>query len=267
MYECVIMGKSTDLHLLMNRYVCDVSKHILFTSKRTVGAIKTLSYNQFVAVLQQFVPTIYCVSVDECKFIKLSCSDLNKIEYIHCSNYKGFPLTIKQHNDETELAGIYPKQLFDALVCVPKGKCLFVPIIAEHQVRRLHQMTLVFDTNNNVVFLHDPNGRSLFNTDNCHILLQTYIEMLNAFIDEHNVAKVTYIIHEFNNINVPLRRLWMNRVTGNCVVASILFMILYDDVEDITVVSYILNKSKRKDYDAIYTALYNKIKNHLEFFI
>jgi hypothetical protein len=250
----------------MNKYVCDVSTNTLFASKETICAIKTLSYNKFVAVLQQFVPGINCISVEQCKFIKLLCSNLNNIQYIDCSNYKGFPLTIKQHNDETELAGIYPKQLFDALVCVPKGKCLFVPIIAEHEEKRLHQMTLVFDTKNKEVFLHDPNGRSLFNSDNCHILLQSYIEMLNAVIDEHNVPKVKYVICEFNNINVPLRRLWMNRLTGNCVVASMLFMILLVDLEDVLVVIYILEKSKRKDYDAVYTALYNKIQNHLQLF-
>lgn len=262
-YNQLDMERSAEIQLVLQQYTQDVSKNKLSANQQTIVAIKTLNYHQYVAVLQQFIPNICCVSVEEGKFIKMSCSNLKETECIAHSNYKCYPLTIKQNIETSELIGICPKQLFDTLVCVPKGKPLYVPVIAEHDTKRLHQMTLVVDTKINVAFLHDPNGRSIFNTDNTHILFQTYIESLNTVIDEYNAHKVSYVIHDFVNTNVSLTISWTSKITGNCVVASILFMILYNNVQNVADVISMVDKLKKKDYTAIYTPLYNKIKQYL----
>jgi hypothetical protein len=172
---------------------------------------------------------------------------------------------IRQLPDATELTGVSPVQLVDALVCVPKGRPLFAPLMGERVLydRRLHQMTLVFDTKTNSVFLHDPNGRSLFNDDNTHILLGKYIELVNGVLVEYGLKRYEYVTYHLPNINMPLNRLWITVLVGNCVVASIVFMIMYNDLQDMSYITRVFEMSKRKEHDKLYTAFYNKIEQLL----
>lgn len=255
------MGKTSELQLLLDKYIDDVSKHKLQASQRAIVGTKTMSYVQFVAVMQQFLPNISCLSVENCKYIKMLSNDLNKHEYITYSTYKEYPITIRQLVDKTEIVAVCMRQLVDALVCV-SGEPLFVPIMAERVLyeRRLHQMTLVFDTKRNYVFLHDPNGKSLFNDNITYILLHSYVGLVNAVLEEYGMKRFEYISHDFPYVNIRLCRLWMTILKGNCVVASIVFIILFQNIQDLPYITKVLHMSTRKEYDHIYTAFYNKIE-------
>jgi hypothetical protein len=118
----------------------------------------------------------------------------------------------------------------------------------------------------NIVFLHDPNGKSLFNDDNTHILLQTYTELINTVLVEYGMDSFRYITYDFPNINRTVSRLWLTLVVGNCVVASIVFMILYHELQSLQEyqdVTTLLKMSNKKDYDRLYTAFYNKIERYI----
>lgn len=248
------------LRTLLDNYIQDVSKTRLHISSHAIDVLKTIDYHAFVAVVQQFEPELCCcVSVNE--YIQLSTSDKMSIREVKQSNYKDYPVTIKQvSQNNTELIAASPMQIMDTLICIPQDGVLFAPVIAESMSpRRLHEMTLVFDTQNNTIFLHDPNGRSLFNDNNTHALLRSYVELLNSSMVEYGLVPFTYDVCEFCNMNMQVHHFFGKSVVGNCVIASIVFMLLYHKVQDVSV----LKSGNKKDYTCLYTAFYNKIETYL----
>lgn len=250
------------LGTLLENYIKDVSKTRLHISTHAIDALKTLDYHAFVAVVQQFEPKLHCISIDD--YIQLSTTDITCIKEVKHSNYKDYPVTIKQvSQNTTELIAASPMSVMDTLICIPQDGVLFAPVVAEFiardSMRRLHEMTLVFDTQNKIIFLHDPNGRSLFNDNNTHSLLRNYTEILNSLLAEYNLVPFTYSVYEFSNMNTKVNHFFSKSVTGNCVIASIVFMLLYHKVRDTS----ILESSNHKDYTCLYTAFYNKIEEYL----
>lgn len=253
--------------ILLENYVQGVSKTRLHISSHAIDTLKTLDYHAFVAVVQQFEPDLCCsVSVDN--YIQLSTTDTTCVREVKQSNYKEYPVTIKQiSHDITELIAASPMEIIDTLICIPQDGVLFVPVVAEFVARdfgsprRLHEMTLVFDTQNNMIFLHDPNGRSLFNDNNTHILLRKYVELLNNHMTEYGLIPFTYDVFEFCNMNTTVNHFFSKSVVGNCVIASIVFMLLYHRVRDTSVLKS--NSYNHKDFTCIYTAFYNKIETYL----
>lgn len=250
---------------LLEDYVQGVSKSKLHISNRAVEALKTLDYHAFVAVVQQFEPALCCAHVDN--YLMLSTTDTTSIREVKHSNYKDYPVTIKQvSQDVTELIAQSPMNIMDTLICIPQNGVLFAPVVAEfvahdyRSQRRLHEMTLVFDTHTNIIFLHDPNGRSLFNDKNTHTLLRRYVEILNNTMAEYGLVPFTYDMCEFCNMNIHVNHFFSKSVVGNCVIASIVFMLLYHKVRDATIFH---KKLSNKDYTCLYTAFYNKIEAYL----
>jgi hypothetical protein len=249
------------LQFWMDKYIHDVSKHKL-ASERAIATTKSLSYIQLVAVMQQFVPDISCLCVKDCKYVKLSSNALGKIEHVDGSRYKDYPITFTQVHDGTTMIATSPVQLCDALVCFSYESPFYVPIMSERCLcdKTLHQMTLVFDTKQNFVFLHDPNGRSLHNDYNTDKLLGSYIDLVNRVLVEYGKHCFKYVKYNLPNTNLSLNRIWITVLSGNCVVASMAFMILFHDLQDMGCIKSIFEMSKKKEYDRLYTALYNKIE-------
>ena len=155
--------------------------------------------------------------------------------------------------------------MFDNLVCLNSNQIVFVPIIGEYITydRKLHQMTLVFDTNKNTVFLHDPNSKSLFNDSTTLELLQEYINTLNTILNEYGMSPYIFTIYDFDNMNVCLNFLFADSIKGNCVVASIVFMILYQNIQDASYIEVILKHTSKKEYKTIYIGMYNKLQEYI----
>jgi hypothetical protein len=260
------LQRCMNLRGILENYIQGVSKSKLHISSRAIDALKTLDYHHFVTVIQQFEPELCCVCVED--YIQLSSTDIMKV--VERSNYKDYPVTIKQvSQDTTELIAMSPMNVMDTLICLPPDSVLFAPVVAEFvardSMRRLHEMTLVFDTQNNVVFLHDPNGRSLFNDNNTHTLLRNYTEILNCVLVEYGLVPFTYDVYAFSNMNTKVNHFFSKSVTGNCVIASIVFMLLYHKVRDATILTPNNNNkiNEKKDYTCLYTAFYNKIEEYL----
>ena len=257
-----------NLRGILENYIEGVSKSKLHISSRAIDALKTLDYHHFVTVIQQFEPELCCVCVED--YIQLSTTDIMKV--VERSNYKDYPITIKQvSQDTTELIAMSPMNVMDTLICLPPDSVLFAPVVAEfiphdfRSPRRLHEMTLVFDTKTSIIFLHDPNGRSLFNDEKTHTLLRSYTEILNCVLAEYDLVPFTYDMYEFCNMNTKINHFFSKSVTGNCVIASIVFMLLYHKVRDATILTPNNNNkiSEKKDYTCLYTAFYNKIEEYL----
>jgi hypothetical protein len=251
---------------ILENYVQGVSRSKLHINSHAIDALKTLDYHAFIAVIQQFESELCCVCVND--YIQLSTTDIMKA--VKHSNYKDYPVTIKQvSQDITELIAASPMSIMDTLICLPTDGVLFAPVVAEsisrdcRSPRRLHEMTLVFDTQNNSVFLHDPNGRSLFNDEKTHTLLRSYVDALNRLLAEYGLVPFKYDVYEFCNMNTKVKHIFSKSVTGNCVIASMVFMLLYHQVRDASILKSDNHTIGNKDYTPLYTAFYNKIDEYL----
>lgn len=237
------------LSSLLDMHIYDVSKTRIKLSNETINYIKSLHYNQFITLINQFIPDMNCLSV----------KDYN--------NYKGYPLCIRKDVNGTTLTGIEPTAMFDNIVCL-NNKIVFVPIIGEYITydRRLHQMTLVFNANNNTVFLHDPNSKSMFNDSTTLKLLQDYIHTLNTILNEYGMPSYTFHNYEFSNMNININFMFADSIKGNCVVASIVFMILYQEVQDASCIEMILQQTNKDEYKKVYISMYNKLQEYITLF-
>ena len=255
------------LHSLLQSYICDVSISKLKVNDETITQIKSLDYNQFIFVIKQFEQDIALVPNDTHEYITLSTDETNNIHSYE--TYKHYPIHIKQYLDKTELNIITPYELFDTTVCVKEGKPLFIPIIAErvgtqYNERRLHAMTLVFDTQKHIVFLHDPNSRSLFNNNDTISLLKKYIEIFNNILQNYGMFPYTFKRYDFDYMNININFIFQDSIQGNCVVASIAFMLLYNNIQEASCIENMLLMTTKDDYKAVYIGLYNKLQEYLE---
>lgn len=255
-----------NLHLLLESYIRNVSKHKLSTNNETITQIKSLDYDQLTFVINQLEKDIVFISTRESSYTTLST---NIVHYNSNESYKNYPVHIKQHLDKTELIAITPHELCDAIICIQNRNTMFLPIIAErvgskYNERRLHAMTLVFDTNKNVVFLHDPNSRSLFNNDDTIQLLQEYIQSVNSILQDYGMFCFTFQQYDFDYMNVNLDFLFQNSIKGNCVVASIVFMILYHNIQEPSYIENILLDTKKDEYRKIYIGFYNTLHDYVK---
>jgi hypothetical protein len=251
---------------LLDKYIVNVSKSKVKASNDTIIQTKSLDYHQLVYVLHQFNPDMVLVQADNCEYITISSNnDYNTNSGI---TYKKYPIHIKQQLNVTELIAISPSQMFDTIVCFNDKKTIFVPVIGErvglsYSERRLHAMTLVFDTIKHIVFLHDPNSRSLFNNNETMILLKEYIERFNTILQDYGMPCYTFKKYEFDFMNINIKFFFENDITGNCVVASIAFMILYHSIQDASYIEHLLQNTKKDEYKKVYVAIYNKLHEYL----
>ncbi len=255
------------LHSLLQSYICDVSKSKLKVNNETITQIKSLDYNQFIFVIKQFEQDIALVSNDKHEYTTLSTDETNNIH--SCETYKHYPIHIKQYLDKTELNILTPYELFDIMICVKENKPLFIPIIAEriaskYNERRLHAMTLVFDTDKHIVFLHDPNSRSLFNNNDTMLLIKRYVEHFNYILQDYGMSPYTFIQYDFDYMNIDIDFIFNNSIKGNCVVASVAFMLLYNTIQEASCITNILLMTTKDDYKTLYIGLYNKLQEYLE---
>lgn len=255
------MSYKHNLSSLLQRYIYDVSLSKLTLSNETINFIKSLHYHQFIALINQFLPEIICLSVKDCKYISISSN--NNIQSANI--YKDYPVYIRKDVKGTHLTAIEPMMLFDNIIWL-NDKIVFVPVIGEYITydRRLHQMTLVFDMNKHLVFLHDPNNKSLFNDIDTLDLLQEYINCLNNILYDYNLSSYTFTIYNFDNMNININFLFADNVKGNCVVASMVFMILYHNIEDPSYIEMILQKTIKEEYKRVYIGIYNKLNEYIE---
>lgn len=256
------------LYSLSQSYIGDVSKNKLKVSNEVITQIKSLNYDQFIFVIKQFQQEIEIACNDKQEYTVFSTKETDYTKSYE--TYKHYPIHIKQYLDTTELIAITAYDLSDRIICVKDNKPLFIPVIAErvsskYTERRLHAMTLVFDTEKHNVFLHDPNSRSLFNNTETISLLKTYVENINNILKNYGMCSYTFICYEFDNMNINIDFIFHNNVHGNCVVASILFMILYDNIQEVSYIESVLLMSKKDDYKTVYIGLYNKIQEYLKY--
>jgi hypothetical protein len=242
-------------------YIYNVSKTKLTISNEKITELKSLHYYKFIALINQFLPDILCLSLKDCKYITLGAND--NIEPFN--NYKDYPICIKKDVNGTQLMGIQPMMFFDNLVCL-NNKIVFVPIIGEYITYdiRLHQMTLIFDINQHLVFLHDPNSKSLFNDDTTMTLLQEYITILNTILQDYGMSSYTFVRYEFDNMNINIKFLFADSIKGNCVIASMVFMILYHNIQDASYIEMLLQQTNKEEYKQVYIGMYNKLQEYLE---
>jgi hypothetical protein len=256
-----------NLQCLLDGYIYDMSKNKVKASNKTILEMKSLNYHKFMYVLHQFVPDIRVTPCNKSYHIMMSS---NGDSYL-CSSatYNNYPIHIRKHKDTTELIGVSPLEMFDNVICCTKNKPMFVPIIAElvdtmYHTRRLHQMTLVFDTKQHCVFLHDPNSMSLFNNNETLLLIHRYIEILNIILIKHGIDRFIFRQYYFDFMNIDIKFLFNKNITGNSMVASIVFMILYNNLQDVSYIELLLQTTKRYEYKKVYVALYNKIQEFLK---
>jgi hypothetical protein len=169
----------------------------------------------------------------------------------------------------TKLVAIDQIMLFDNFVCSNDNQIVFVPVIGEYITydRKLHQMTLVFDMNKHLVFLHDPNSRSLFNDDTTLSLLQEYIHILNTILQDYGMTPYTFHMYQFDNMNVNLNFIFTDSIKGNCVVASMVFMILYQHIQDASYIEMLLQQTNKEEYKKVYIGMYNKLQQFIDLIV
>jgi hypothetical protein len=250
---------------VLDKYVYDVSKSKVKASNETIIQTKSLDYHQLVYVLHQFVPDVILLQCDNCEYITISSNNNDTHSNI---TYKNYPFHIKQQLNGTELIAISPSQMFDTIVCISDKNIIFVPMIGERiglsNDRKLHQMTLVFDTIKHIVFLHDPNSRSLFNNDETMLLLQNYVATFNTILRDYGMPSYTFKRYDFDFMNININFMFHSDITGNCVVASIVFMILYHNIQDTLYIEDLLKTTKKDEYKKVYVAIYNKLHQYIE---
>lgn len=250
------------LSSLLDMHISDVSKNKLNVSNATMIQIKSLDYHTLLALINQFSPNICCLSIRDVKYITLSSETNIDSSY----NYKNYPICIKKDIHSTQITAIEPVLLFDNLVCLDNKQIVFVPIIGEYITcdRKLHQMTLIFDLDKHVVFLHDPNSKSLFNDSTTITLLQEYIHTFNTILQDYAMPSYRFYQYDFDNMNVNINFVFADSIKGNCVIASMVFMILYQDIRDASYIEMLLQHTTKDEYKKIYLGMYNKLQEYIK---
>lgn len=258
------MSYQHNLSSLLSMYIYDVSNTRLKINHELITDIKSLHYHKFISIINQFIPDISFICIKDCKYITLSSTSDTK----QSTNYKDYPICIVKDISGTHITAIEPALFIDNLVCL-NNNIVFVPVIGEYVTNdiRLHQMTLVFDINKHKVFLHDPNSKSLFNDNSTMILLQEYIHNLNNILNDYGIPSYTFSLYEFDNMNIDLNFWFTNSLTGNCVVASMVFIILYYNSQDASQIELLLQQTNKKEYKNVYIGMYNKLQEYMDLFI
>lgn len=256
-YSKDTMHNQHSLSSLVEMHIDDVSKTKIHNDT-IITQIKSLNYHTFTTLINQFIPDILCISTKGCRYISIGSQN-------DASIYKDYPINITKNINTTQITAIDPMILFDNIVCLNNQQIVFVPIIGEYITydRKLHQMTLIFDINKHSVFLHDPNSRSLFNDDITIILLQEYVNSLNIILHEYGMSSYTFKTYVFDNMNVNVNFWFAGSIKGNCVVASMVFMMLYQKIQNAVHIETILQQTDKEEYKTIYIGMYNKLQEYI----
>ena len=243
--------------LLMDKGARLIDRHYLKTVKR-------MEYNEMVDVVHALDYGIQCIMSNEyVEFSEYNCNNENGNEnyYTEKENDEGeYPIVIKESKTNKALIfkAISEIELVKTIVSNDKTTVIFLPIVVEafSENDMWHQMTFVIDLENSKMFFYDPNGiNSRYCKERIHNLFEHYASLVNTSFECYGKNHCEYIRHQFYGINQELKGIGGH----HCVIATTMFIILYNKLTNIVVIDAMLQKIQKVELRSIYIALYNSV--------
>jgi hypothetical protein len=244
---------------MLDKSTTGVKFHSSLQNRHYIESVKQMDYDEFVATLQCIAHDISFLNTSE--YIQFTENQLNFEQYYISMDCEEYPIVIGAVEDMYHFKGVSPLQLVVSLTEISTQTSLFIPIVIESFIDNeySHQMTFIIDTITHVMFIHDPNGSSRYSDERVHNLFKHYVDSINTVLLEYGMVKYEYIIPPPTRMNFELKYIGGH----NCVLASMTYIILYNQLSNVNLVDEILQNVTHSEYLNVYTSLLNTLGSHL----